>query len=321
MVFINRIIFRISRFKSFFISCVRFLKILISPSRPHGRLGASINLFDGEELLLDLILSVRAEVDFLSVVFQEKGHWGESSADPALPSFLNELKSIGLLDEVFFWSIESIPLGVDEFNSLDMIKREKGLELAREAGCTHFLNLDNDELYTTSGLKYMKKVMMNSRGLKADYSVLRHVQYYKDSSLILKNKEQEYVMGIFPIKRDTNFVYGAKSPFPIDPGRKISGSKIIEFWRFEVCMHHLSYVRRDIRTKLLSAHAREGNLPVLAEIVDRYENYAFPQTGLWGHGMEVELKKIRPKISIKYFVDDSFTRFASGEGISEIIKH
>ena len=88
-------------------------------------------------------------------------------------------------------------------------------------------------------------------------------------------------MGIFPIKEGTHFAYGAESPFPIDPGRKISGSKIIEFWRFEVCMHHLSYVRKDIRTKLLSAHARKGNLPVLDKIVDRYENYAFPQAGFW----------------------------------------
>lgn len=320
MSFIKSITFRFSRVKSFLVSCIRFLKVSISPRRPHGRLGASINLFDGEELLLDLILSVRAEVDFLSVVFQEKGHWGETSANPALPSFLNELKSVGLLDEVFFWSDETIPPGVEEFNSLDMVKREKGLELARQAGCTHFLNLDNDELYTTSDLKYMKKVMMSSRGLGADYSVLRHLQYYKDSSLILKNKEQEYVMGIFPIKAGSHFTYGAKSPFPIDPGRKISGSRIIEFWRFEVCMHHLSYVRKDIRTKLLSAHARKGNLPVLAKIVDRYENYSFPQTGFWGHGLEVELKKIRPKISIKHFIDDSFARFASGEGVSEIIE-
>lgn len=264
---------------------------------------------------------MRDEVDFLSVVFQETGHWGETSANPALPSFLKELKSIGLVDEVFFWNEGILPSGVEEFNTLDMVKREKGLELARQAGCTHFLNLDNDELYTTSCLKYMKKVMMNSRRLEPDYSVLRHLQYYKDSSLILKSKEQEYVMGIFPIKEDTHFVYRAESPFPIDPGRKIRGSKIIEFWRFEVCMHHLSYVRKDIRTKLLSAHAREGNLPELAKIVNRYENYSFPQTGFWGHGMEVELRKIRPKISIKYFAQDAFARFVSGEEITSIVNN
>lgn len=320
MIFVKRISFRLSRFKSLLISSIRFLKISLSPNRPYGKLGASINLFDGEELLLDLIFSVRDEVDFLSVVFQEKGHWGETSANPALPSFLKQLKSVGLLDEVFFWSGESLPSGIEEFNSFDMVKREKGLELARQAGCTHFLNLDNDELYTISDLKYMKKVMMTSRMQGADYSVLRHLQYYKDSSLILKNREQEYVMGIFPIREDTHFVYGAGSPFPIDPGRKIAGSKIIEFWRFEACMHHLSYVRKDIRAKLLSAHAREGNLPVLEKIVDRYENYCFPQTGFWGHGIEVELVKIRPKISVKYFLQDAFGRFVSGEEISKIIE-
>lgn len=311
---------RVLKLKSFITSFLRFALFSILPFHTSGRLGASINLFDGEELLLDLIYSVRSEVDYLSVVYQDTGHWGENHANPHLARFLSDLKSLGLIDEFFLWDKSARPLNVNEFNSLDMLKREKGLELARENGCSHFLNLDNDELYTRRGLRYMKRIMMRSSGIKFDYSVLRHLQYYRNASLILKNKEQEYVMGIFPIKRDTAFEYAAESRFPIDPGRKISGSKVIEFWRFEVCMHHMSYVRKDIRTKLVSSHARDGNLPILEKIVERYETYAFPQQAYWGHGLEVELKRIRPKVSLKYFESDAFEKYVSGNDLGNIIQ-
>jgi hypothetical protein len=318
MYFLPSIVFRIARFGSFLKSALRFSFFSIIRVGPKGKLGASINLFDGEELLLDLIYSVRSEVDYLSVVFQESGHWGETKAHPCLSSFLFELKNEGLIDELYLWCSSVSPSDVEQFNSLDMLKRQKGLELARDNDCTHYLNLDNDELYTKRGLRYMKRVMMSKFGTRYDYSVLRHLQYYKNASYIRRKKEQEYVMGIFPIKDLAQFEYGAQSEYPIDPGRKISGSKVVEFWRYEVCMHHLTYVRSDIRTKLISAHSRDGNLLALERIIQRYENYTFPQTGYWGHGLEVELKRVKPKISTIHFESNSFEKFASGMAIKEI---
>lgn len=311
---------RALRFFSFARAVLRFSSSRIARGSISGKLGASINIFDGEELLLDLIYSVRKEVDYLSVIYQSVGHWGNNLANPHLLTFLHSLKEAGLVDEVYEWKTNGAASGVEEFNSLDMQKREKGLELARDNGCTHFLNLDNDELYTNSDLTYMKRVMMGKKGRSVDYSVLRHFQYYKSSGLILKHKEQEYVMGIIPIRAETKFEYGVFSPFPIDPGRKVLGKKIIEFWRFEVCMHHLSYVRKDIRTKLVSAHARDGNLLALDKITDRYQNYKYPERGFWGHGIEVELKKIKPRVSLSFFENDAFARFEQGESLKSILR-
>ena len=319
MVIAKKLSRKALRFFSFAHAVLRFSSSRIARGSISGKLGASINIFDGEELLLDLIYSVRQEVDYLSVIYQGVGHWGNNLANPHLLEFLQRLKDAGLVDEVYEWKTDGAASGIEEFNSLDMQKREKGLQLARDNGCTHFLNLDNDELYTHSNLAYMKRIMMGKKSRGVDYSVLRHLQYYKSSDLVLKHREQEYVMGIIPVRAETRFEYGVFSPFPIDPGRKVPGKKVIEFWRFEVCMHHLSYVRKDIRTKLVSAHARDGNLLALDKIIDRYQNYKYPERGFWGHGIEVELKKIKPVVSIKFFENDAFGRFERGESLESIL--
>ena len=45
------------------------------------KLGISYNVFDGEELLEKSILCIRDQVDFISVVYQEKSNFG-NQCDP-----------------------------------------------------------------------------------------------------------------------------------------------------------------------------------------------------------------------------------------------
>lgn len=79
---------------------------------------------------------------------------------------------------------------------------------------------------------------------------MQHLQYYKDSIYIKKIPEEEFVSTLVEIKPSTEFVYKADVPITIDPTRKPIGVKYRVFKRFEVQMHHLSYVRRDLNTKL-----------------------------------------------------------------------
>jgi hypothetical protein len=285
---------------------------------PTGKLGASLNIFDGEELLLDLVSSIRKEVDFISIIFQENGHWGDLKADPHLRHFLQELKELSLIDEFVEWSPPRSATNEYSFHEMDVAKRELGLQLARENNCTHFIVLDNDEFYSERQLRYMKRIMMQTRA-KWDYSVLRHLQYYKQTNLIKKKREEEYVMGIFKINESTKFAHGIDSKFAIDPARKIQGTKILEFSRFEVCMHHLSYLRKNVRTKLLASQARFGNLDSLEEIVAHYESYSFPQKGLWAHGVQIELKRIKPVIKLKYYERDSYSKYSLGVPLISLI--
>ena len=64
------------------------------------KLGISYNVFDGEELLEKSILCIRDQVDFISVVYQEKSNFG-NQCDPNLLPLLTSLKEKGLVDELF----------------------------------------------------------------------------------------------------------------------------------------------------------------------------------------------------------------------------
>lgn len=318
MKYRRKISYVLKKVKSRILSLNRFLNDFLFRSDHEGKLGATLNIFDGEELLLDLLVSIRKEVDFVSIVFQEVGHWGDLRADSHLRDFLRSLKNLGMIDEVIDWTPKNAASNEYLFHTMDVEKRQAGLKLAQENGCTHFIVLDNDEFYTRKQFRYMKRIMMRSNS-KWDYSVLRHLQYYKNTNLIKREREEEYVMGIFRIDQSTEFRYGAESKFPIDPARKIEGESVLEFSRFEVCMHHLSYVRKDIRKKLLASQARTGNQESLNQIISRYESFRYPQRGIWAHGVEIDLKKIRPHIHLKYYEADAYSRYTNGEPLQKLL--
>ncbi len=64
------------------------------------KLGISYNIFDGEELLENSIRSIRENVDYISVVYQEISNFG-NPCNGNLVSLINKLKTEGLVDEVF----------------------------------------------------------------------------------------------------------------------------------------------------------------------------------------------------------------------------
>lgn len=66
------------------------------------KLGISYNLFDGEELLEKSILSIRENVDYISVVFQMVSNLGDI-CNPNIKNQLIELKSKGLINDFYLY--------------------------------------------------------------------------------------------------------------------------------------------------------------------------------------------------------------------------
>ena len=64
-----------------------------------NKLGVSYNLFCGEELLRSSIMSIRNQVDYINVVWQEYSWTGER-ADEKLLVLLNELIAEGLIQKI-----------------------------------------------------------------------------------------------------------------------------------------------------------------------------------------------------------------------------
>jgi len=117
-------------------------------------LSASINLFDGEELLDAKLRALRSEIDHISIVYQTRSYVG-NPCSPLLLDTLDYLLKQGLVDEVLEYEFEPDPFANPQIFEAD--KRTRGLELARKFGATHFITMDADEFILPEAMAYAKQ--------------------------------------------------------------------------------------------------------------------------------------------------------------------
>lgn len=237
------------------------------------KVGVSYNLFDGEELLEGSIKSIRESVDYVSVVYQTVSNFGEPANDRLVP-LLKKLKEEGLIDELFEFK-PSVNKG-GHHNELN--KRNIGIALSQGAGCTHHMSMDSDEYYVKEQFEFMKKTMLEG---DFDSSACQMVTYYKEFIYRLEPKEEYFVTGLHKINIASKYLYAYNFPVLVDPTRRVVPGKFRKFEREEIEMHHMSYIRDDIRKKLNNSSAR-GNFRDIDRLVNRYESWEFPQKALLG---------------------------------------
>jgi hypothetical protein len=117
-------------------------------------LSASINLFDGEELLDAKLRALRGEIDHISIVYQTRSYTG-NPCSPQLLGILDHLLKQGLVDELLEYQFEPDPFANPQIFEAD--KRTRGLELARKFGATHFITMDADEFILPEAMAYAKQ--------------------------------------------------------------------------------------------------------------------------------------------------------------------
>jgi len=237
------------------------------------KLGVSYNVFDGEELLENSIKSIRENVDYISVVYQEISNFG-NPCNPNLVPLLNRLKEDGLVDELYKYKPQ--PRRGGHFNEIN--KRNVGLFLSEGAKCTHHMAMDSDEFYTDDEFKYLKNEMISG---DYDSSCCQMTTYYKEPQYRLDPKEDYYVSLIYKIQMGKQYVMGLPFPTLVDPTRRMEAGKCKIFTRDEIEMHHMSYVRKDIRVKLTNSSA-SPNFKNIDKLVDYFEKWEYPQQGLMG---------------------------------------
>jgi len=237
------------------------------------KIGVSYNIFDGEELLESSIISVRKNVDYISVVYQTVSNFGNTCDDGLVP-LLEKLKSKGLIDELFEYRPKVNKGG--HYNEIK--KRNLGLYISEGADCTHHMAMDSDEFYTDEQFKFMKGEMV-SGGF--DSSACQMTTYYKEPIYRLEPKEEYYVSLPFKIRQGVEFVMGTTFPVLVDPTRRMVAGNCRVFTRDEIEMHHMSYVRKDLRKKLQNSSA-SPNFKNIDKLVDYYKKWEFPQQGLMG---------------------------------------
>ena len=200
-------------------------------------------VFDGEELLEYATKSIRNQVDFISVTYQTTSYFGNPSGPDLLP-LLERLKAEKLIDQLIFYEPD-LKLHHKE-NELRL--RNIGLQASREAGCTYHISADVDEFYVAEQLEYAKKIMEKG---DFNYSMVPIETYFKKPTFLVTPSQKLFVTFIHPVRNEynRNAVY-PDFPFRIERTRRLNlGNNYRIFSKSEVIMHHMSYVRKDIRKK------------------------------------------------------------------------
>jgi hypothetical protein len=238
------------------------------------RLGVSYNLFDGEELLEGSINQIRNEVDYISVVYQKVSNFG-NKCDDNLIDLLNDLIKKNLIDELFEY--KPIIQGDGHGHLNEITKRNIGLSLSLKNNCTHHMSMDSDEYYKPQQFKLLKKVMLENN---YDSSFCQMKTYYKDKDVVITPPEDYYVSLIYKISDNDSFIMSRPSPVLVDPTRRMNPGKFKIFNRDEVQMHHLSYVRNNIRRKLENSSSINVFKNRIDLLVKYHENWTYPSEAL-----------------------------------------
>ena len=167
------------------------------------------------------------------------------------------------------------------------------------------MTIDTDEFYTEKQLQFMKKEMEDG-----DYGTgyCQHLQYYHDSIYQLKYPERQYVATIEKIMPNTKYIYNIPCIIPIDPTRKTNNVKENElryriFSRKECQMHHLSFVRKDIKKKLWNhSSKRFFTEESVNRIVKYYNSWKYPQRCMWAGEKLLEVIEVPRQFEI-YKID------------------
>jgi hypothetical protein len=231
------------------------------------KLAVTINAFDASELLHDLILEIRDQVDWVAAIYQKKSYW-KNPMDRKDMAELERLKTLGLVDEL----IEFKPDFGNYSRNQECEKRNMGIKLMAERGCSHVLNIDADEFYDKDQFRYAKE-KINKMGYPITY--WSYVNYYRDFNHYLVYPFRPFVPGIH--STFFNYTYEGPAPGPTDPTRRINNPLNIGTYVFEdeeIRMGHAAWIRRDIRKKLVNWSAKNHfSKQVLEDAVKRWENW------------------------------------------------
>lgn len=219
--------------------------------RNKAKWGVSYSLFDGEELLEPSLLSIRDSVDYINVVYQ-KVSWVGQEATENIEELLKNLKEKGLIDEIIEYQINP---NIENSFIQETIKRQLGLKHLVKAGCNYYLPMDVDEFYFKDELESAKNYILNN---DIEYSFCCQVAYALSPLEVIKNVHGHHCYVAFFSKVDSNSIlYGISSknkrslPCLVDASRVLNpyDSKIRTYFFSHIKMHHMSYVRNNLKRK------------------------------------------------------------------------
>ena len=267
------------------------------------KLGLGIIAFEGTELIAQIVTEIKDLVDYIVVGFQKQSYTGQP-CDPNDEKELQVLLEEGLIDKILY-----IDTDKHDFPRVQETQKRNALvdDMASN-GCTHELIIDSDEFYSHNSFKRAKEKIYNE---DIEMSYCRYVNYFRDYRhyLVYPFEEGQYVPFIAKIKY--KFAWKCKDfPLPSDPTRRFviprkpvinpkthqpefvittfpdgTSKKSLKMeytakyhlfeWK-ELKMHHLSWIRANIRKKMNAWSSKsyfDNYLEIIDKSAERYNNF------------------------------------------------
>lgn len=216
------------------------------------KIAAIYNTFDGLELLEGSIQCIRDVVDVVIVVDQVTSNWGNVQSEKQ-KKYLKNIPD-RYIDEYILFTPNR---GQGYVNAMknETKKRQIGIDRAKELQCDYFLLLDVDEYYDTSEFSNAVDSVVKSN-LTGSYCKM--YTYIKRPTFRLEDPDDYYVPFIHKLEKNTQCGRNFHYPVTVDPTRKISNSNRENTELLPIMMHHYSWVREYITTKMKNSTARNN---------------------------------------------------------------
>lgn len=215
------------------------------------RLAAIYNVWHDWDWLKLSIENIRPCVDTIILVASETSNYGEKDL-----TFRKNYHFgiVGIMNYPFKPSMSVQPM-VNETN-----KRNYGLDVALNSGCTHFIMMDADEFYDRDEFNREKQRFIDNPDLAGLVCASR--VYFKSPSLTI-GLDTTRVPFIHKITDTLKHEFNRSYPFAwegkqirIDPTRSLNINSGVE-WS-PIVMEHYSWVRKDIDVKIRNSSARSN---------------------------------------------------------------
>lgn len=256
------------------------------------KVGLAIIAFEGTEHLYNIISAIRESVDYVSIGLQRVSYHGDKISNVDLNEIFRLRDEDHLVDNIVEIELDTS----EEARKQETKKRNILIQDAEDHGCSHCIVIDSDEYYTKKSFDYALGEID-----KHDYEITycQYCNYAIDYEhlLVYPFSQGMYVPFVSKVKYRCDYD-GKSFNLPRDPTRVLSrpydriekartkDGKIVDVphytvenhvfeWK-EVKMHHLSWLRANIRKKLENWSSKkvfENYENLIDQAVESYDNF------------------------------------------------
>lgn len=252
------------------------------------KLGVTYNVWeDAIEHLPISIRLIKPYVDYINIVYQKKSNTGYYIKDANYINIVNSLFNKNIVDSIIEFEpyLGALP-SVNEVN-----KRHIGMcDLIDNGKCTHFITMDSDEFYVPNEFIIAKSMVDKYDVLSSTCPIQ---SYYYSYRYKLSHIDNYQVPFIYKVRDGITFEHsGIIEGYTCDPTRvlqKLDSSRHLHLPT--LTMHHMTYVRQNLSSKLYSSSASinySGDL--VKTCVAFYDNFAMTDKK---KGLIIELDKLK----------------------------